>query len=165
MVRRLGGVVSQRRAGHDQRRHGNRDGDHRVHLRQDVQAVRVLVDHPLQPADLSRRQIQAKKRRYGQGSSGIGHGKFAPEKNGRSPALARKLRHKLESEIGEEYGELAGLLDEVRREIKQGAARPDGEAWQKALDLDALLALIRRGEKEKARQAVLQSLTILSKGV
>ncbi len=73
---------------------------------------------------------------------------------GRSPALARKLRTRLEKQFGAEYASLARLLNEVRAEVKRENVSVDGDAWQEALDLDRLLDLIRRGETEQARQAV-----------
>ncbi|MBI4283119.1 MAG: bifunctional precorrin-2 dehydrogenase/sirohydrochlorin ferrochelatase, partial [Chloroflexi bacterium] len=61
---------------------------------------------------------------------------------GRSPALARKIRSKLEKDFGEEYASLALLLDEVRAEVKQQGIKVDGDAWQDALDLDLLCGLL-----------------------
>jgi precorrin-2 dehydrogenase/sirohydrochlorin ferrochelatase len=92
---------------------------------------------------------------------------IAVSTSGRSPALARRIRHKLEEEIGEEYGALALLLDEIRRELKGSSTKADGEAWQKALDLDLLLGWLKNGQKEKAREFILQNLkcAILVKGV
>ncbi|MEE8353602.1 MAG: NAD(P)-dependent oxidoreductase, partial [Dehalococcoidales bacterium] len=77
---------------------------------------------------------------------------------GRSPALARKLRRRLEEQFGEEYGALARLVGEVRAEVRQEGTAIDGETWQAALDIDRLLDLIRSGEAEKARAALLDGL-------
>jgi len=77
---------------------------------------------------------------------------------GASPALARRLRERLEAELGPEYGTLVTLVGEVRRTLKAGGRNPDGAAWAEALDLDALLALIRRGEVAEARRLLLQRL-------
>ncbi|MBI2831588.1 MAG: bifunctional precorrin-2 dehydrogenase/sirohydrochlorin ferrochelatase [Chloroflexi bacterium] len=71
--------------------------------------------------------------------------------SGRSPALARKLRTRLEKDFGDELAALALLVDEVRTELKQREIKIESEAWQEALDLDTLIDLLRKGEREKAR--------------
>ncbi|MFH1169067.1 MAG: bifunctional precorrin-2 dehydrogenase/sirohydrochlorin ferrochelatase [Chloroflexota bacterium] len=77
---------------------------------------------------------------------------------GRSPALARKLRTRLEEEFGPEYAALAVLIDEVRAEAKRTGIASDGDGWQQALDLEKLSDLVRRGEGEKARALLLSKL-------
>jgi siroheme synthase-like protein len=77
---------------------------------------------------------------------------------GKSPALARKLRTRLEKEFGEEYEVLASILDEIRREIKQRGIAVDAETWQTALDLDKLTGWIKKGQSEKAREFVRKNL-------
>jgi len=75
---------------------------------------------------------------------------------GASPALARRLRDELAAHVGDEYGELAALLGELRAEwepraITAGvppAARR--AAWQAVLGLP-LLALVREGATAEAR--------------
>ncbi len=71
---------------------------------------------------------------------------------GRSPALARKLRTRLEKEFGEEYAALVRLIDEVRCELKQRGITVDSETWQEALELDLLTGLVKLGQTEKARE-------------
>lgn len=83
---------------------------------------------------------------------------------GRSPALARKLRTRLEEDYGPEYAFLARLLGDVRAELRQRCVKVSGEAWQQALDLDRLLALVRKGEHERARAALLDGLVAGQKG-
>ena len=83
---------------------------------------------------------------------------IAVSTSGRSPALARKLRLKLEKDFGEEYAALAVLIDEIRGEIKQQGIKIKGDAWQESLDLDLLINLIRKGEIEKAKVTLLNSL-------
>lgn len=78
--------------------------------------------------------------------------------NGKSPALARKIRSRLEKELGDEYASLASLISEVRAEVKQQGIKIDSNGWQEALDLDQLLDLLRKGEKERARAALLSNL-------
>ncbi len=77
---------------------------------------------------------------------------------GRSPALARKIRTRLEKEFGEEYASLALLIDEVRTELKEQGIKVDGNAWQKVLDLDLLCDMLRKGDNEKARAILLDNL-------
>ncbi len=78
--------------------------------------------------------------------------------NGRSPALARKIRIKLERDLGDEYASLTHLIGEVRAEVKRRRIKVDGDAWQEAIDLDLLLELLRRGESEKARAILISNL-------
>ncbi len=77
---------------------------------------------------------------------------------GRSPALARKIRTKLEKDFGAEYACLARLIDEVRAEVKRQGIKVDGDAWQEALDLDLLTELLRKGDSEKARDILFSNL-------
>ena len=83
---------------------------------------------------------------------------IAVSTSGRSPALARKIRTRLEKELGDEYASLIHLIGEVRAEVKREGMRIDGDRWQKALDLDLLLELISRGDGEKARAILLSNL-------
>jgi precorrin-2 dehydrogenase/sirohydrochlorin ferrochelatase len=78
--------------------------------------------------------------------------------SGRSPALARKLRLKLEKEFDAEYARLAELVGELRTELKSQGIRASGRAWEEALDLDLLLDLLRAGRREEARENVLRRL-------
>ena len=78
---------------------------------------------------------------------------------GRSPALARKLRTRLEHDFGEEYAALVGLIDEVRRELKQLGITVDSETWQDALELDLLTGLVKLGQTEKARALLIEGLS------
>ena len=77
---------------------------------------------------------------------------------GRSPALARKIRTRLEKEFGNEYASLALLIAEVRAELKRQGIEVDGETWQEALDLDILGELVRRGDNAKAKAILLDNL-------
>ena len=83
---------------------------------------------------------------------------FAISTAGQSPALARKLRTKLESIFGEEYGSLGKVLGEVRVEAKKQNITVDGDGWQEAIDLDLILALIKKGDEAKAKKTVLDNL-------
>ena len=53
--------------------------------------------------------------------------------NGKSPAMAKRLRMDLENALPEEYAQLLEILTEVRREVRR-RARPKNEAWQEAMD-------------------------------
>lgn len=77
---------------------------------------------------------------------------------GKSPALARKIRTKLEKDFGDEYASLTRLVSEVRAEAKKQKIEVDGNDWQAALDLDLLLELLRRGEEKKAKTILLTNL-------
>lgn len=84
--------------------------------------------------------------------------------NGSSPALARRLRVKLEKEFGGEYARLALLVSEVRSEVKQQALKVDGQAWQDALDIDTLIGLLKEGREDKAKAAILRTLKVRQAG-
>ena len=77
---------------------------------------------------------------------------------GRSPALARKIRTRLEKDFGDEYASLARLIGEVRAEIKRQGIRVNGDGWQEALDLDLLIKLLKEGDKEKAKTVLVSGL-------
>jgi len=77
---------------------------------------------------------------------------------GKSPALARKIRTRLEKDLGNEYASLTNLIGEVRAEAKRQRIQVDGDDWQEALDLDLLLELLHSGESERARALLLTNL-------
>ncbi len=77
---------------------------------------------------------------------------------GRSPALARKIRSRLEKDLDNEYAALALLIDEVRMEVKSQGIKVNGEDWQKALDLDLLIDLLKKNDRERARNLLLDNL-------
>ncbi len=83
---------------------------------------------------------------------------IAVSTNGRSPALARKIRTRLEKDFGDEYAALALLVDEVRAEVTRLGIKVEGDGWQEALDLDLLIGLLRKGERERARAVLLTNL-------
>ena len=78
--------------------------------------------------------------------------------SGISPALARKLRTKLEKSFGEEYAFLLSLIGEVRSTLKEKGYKVGAEAWQEALDLDLLIQLVRSGQQKKAKAILLNKL-------
>ncbi len=83
---------------------------------------------------------------------------IAVSTSGQSPALARKIRTRLEKEIIDQYGTLTRLIGEVRAEIKREGMKIEDHRWQTVLDLDLLLGLLKKGEREKARAILLSRL-------
>ncbi|MDH5695888.1 MAG: bifunctional precorrin-2 dehydrogenase/sirohydrochlorin ferrochelatase [Dehalococcoidia bacterium] len=77
---------------------------------------------------------------------------------GRSPALARKIRARLEKEFGDEYASLVNLIGEVRAEVKRQGIKVSGNDWQEALDLDLMIDLLKRGDDEEAKAILLGNL-------
>jgi len=88
---------------------------------------------------------------------------IAVSTGGRSPALARKIRTRLEKDFGDEYASLVLLISEVRTEVKRQGIKVNGDAWQEALDLDLLSDLLRRGDNEKAKTILLSNLKMRQK--
>jgi len=80
--------------------------------------------------------------------------------SGRSPALARHLRDRLADAVAPEYGELAEVLAEVRAELRRAKLRVPPEAWQRLLDDDGLLMLLRRGETDAALVRIRRQLAV-----
>ena len=86
---------------------------------------------------------------------------IAVSTSGRSPALARKIRSRLEENFGEEYASLVGLIDEVRSELKRRGVTADSDVWQKALDLDSIVEMVRAGRDDEAKATLLSNLEML----
>jgi siroheme synthase-like protein len=84
---------------------------------------------------------------------------IAVSTGGRSPALARKLRERLEDQYGDEYADLVEMAGNVRAALKQQNRRPSGDTWHRALDLDKLAALLRDQRPEEARDLLMYKLT------
>ena len=78
--------------------------------------------------------------------------------SGASPALARKIRTRLEKSFDQEYASLVMLVQEVRNALKQEGVTAGSEAWQESLDPDRLIGLLREGQFEKAKGLLLDSL-------
>lgn len=78
---------------------------------------------------------------------------IAVSTSGNSPALAKRVRENLESEFGPEYGDFAGLLGEIRDEVK--AKYPEQEdrsqAYLRVLDSD-VLDLLKQGKRDEAME-------------
>jgi precorrin-2 dehydrogenase/sirohydrochlorin ferrochelatase len=81
---------------------------------------------------------------------------IAVSSGGVSPALARKIRTRLERELGEEYASLVRLVGEVRAEVRRQKITADD--WQEALDLDLILDLLKKSDEKKAKAVLLKNL-------
>jgi siroheme synthase-like protein len=76
---------------------------------------------------------------------------IAVSTSGMSPALARKIRTRLEGIFGREFGRLLSMIKDVRSELKGQGIAVSADAWQEALDVDLLVGLVRAGQSEEAR--------------
>lgn len=77
---------------------------------------------------------------------------------GKSPALSRKIRVRLEKLFGEEYAALTDLIGEVRAELKMRGTSVSGDDWQEALDLDELISLLKAGRRKEAKVSLVKKL-------
>jgi precorrin-2 dehydrogenase len=75
--------------------------------------------------------------------------------NGVAPALAVRLRERLEREIGAEYAEFLRMLKEVRAEIASRIADFSARRalWYRIIDSD-ILDKLRAGQREEAESAL-----------
>lgn len=91
-----------------------------------------------------------------------GEVKIAVTTGGASPALARRLRERLESLLGQEYSDLARLLAELRPELQRRFApgEPRLQAALRLVDSD-LLQILERDGMETARAKAQEYLTVL----
>ncbi len=73
---------------------------------------------------------------------------------GRSPALARRLRERLEDRFGPEWATVLDVLREVREETMSSLPdlRTRSERWAAALDLDEAEELAREGRPGELRR-------------
>ncbi len=78
--------------------------------------------------------------------------------SGKSPALARKLRTLLEQALPAEYASLVILVSEVRQELAQRQSSVDSDVWQRCLDIDILIEMIKKGQLKEARQKLFDDL-------
>ena len=82
---------------------------------------------------------------------------------GRSPALARWLRKRIEREIDSGYATLLELLAETRAEAKAVFATSEVPGWEAALD-SGLLELVRVGRTDEARTLLRRHLGLEAAG-
>jgi siroheme synthase-like protein len=77
--------------------------------------------------------------------------------NGWAPAMAVRLKERMQREIGAEYGELLGMLREVRPRITSGIADFGArrELWYRIVDSE-ILAMLREGRAAEASQLLRQ---------
>jgi precorrin-2 dehydrogenase/sirohydrochlorin ferrochelatase len=80
--------------------------------------------------------------------------------SGMSPALAKKIRVRLEADFGGEYISLLNLVEQIRSQLRKKKVRVSAGTWQNALDLDRLVDLIREGRTEKAKSILLRKLKV-----
>ncbi|MCK4535292.1 MAG: hypothetical protein KAT81_07125, partial [Syntrophobacterales bacterium] len=80
---------------------------------------------------------------------------IAVSTGGKSPALARKLREKMEEKYGPEYGILLDIMGNLRRKIiaRGGTSAENKRIFESVLDSD-ILRHIREEEWDKAREIV-----------
>ncbi|MDD5398540.1 MAG: NAD(P)-dependent oxidoreductase, partial [Dehalococcoidia bacterium] len=83
---------------------------------------------------------------------------IAVSTSAKSPALARKIRSRLEGAFGNEYASLVTVIEEVRRRIKKQRLKVSSSDWQRTIDIDSMIALIREGRSEEAGQALIEKL-------
>ena len=89
---------------------------------------------------------------------------IAVSTGGASPALAKRLRERLEREFGPEYGDLVALLGELRAEWEPRAARAGvppaarRAAWHEVVELPlaSLIAMGRGDEAAAQARAILE---------
>ena len=79
---------------------------------------------------------------------------------GASPALAKKIRSRLEAQYGAEWAEVLRVLREVREETLPllPDLRTRSRRWAEALDLDEAAALVQAGQVEELRSRLLARL-------
>ena len=79
---------------------------------------------------------------------------------GVSPAVARLVRERLQTEFGAEWVEVLRVVGEVRRETLPSLPDLPERAcrWQAALDLDEAAGLVREGRAEELRDQLRQRL-------
>ena len=88
---------------------------------------------------------------------------IAVSTGGASPALARKLRMRLEKDFGEGFASLVALIGEVRSALKEQGIEVDAKTWQEALDLDLLIPFAQSGHLKKAKTILLNKLKTAGK--
>lgn len=84
--------------------------------------------------------------------------------DGKSPALAKKIREELENLFGTEYAEFLELLGEIRNKVLRDV--PDGEDRRKIFECltnSNILELIREGQKELIEEQVVRCMSLAIK--
>ena len=71
---------------------------------------------------------------------------------GNAPALAVRIRERLEKEFGEEYARFLELMGELREQVTVPGDQDDrARAWYRVIDSD-VMDLVRTGELDRARE-------------
>jgi siroheme synthase-like protein len=71
---------------------------------------------------------------------------------GSAPALAVRIRERLEGEFGEEYARFLELMGRLREEVAVPGDQDDrAKAWYRVIDSD-VMELVRAGEMDRARE-------------
>lgn len=83
---------------------------------------------------------------------------IAVSTGGKSPALARKIRTALEIYFAEEYTLLVRLISSIRTELRKKGIKITGDQWQSAIDLSAMIDLLRKGDETGAKVLLLKGL-------
>jgi siroheme synthase-like protein len=74
--------------------------------------------------------------------------------NGRSPAFARWMRERLDTDLPAEYGDLLAVLGDVRDTLKAQGPIPEYDHWREAIT-EEVIAALRAGDRETAKTQVL----------
>ena len=82
---------------------------------------------------------------------------FAISTAGASPALARWLRRQIETQFPSEYGGLATVLAQVRKQLRQEGHKISPSRWQRSID-SKLLDLIKGRKRKEAKLRLLSFL-------
>ena len=76
---------------------------------------------------------------------------------GKSPAMARLVKGRVEEAIPKELGSLLEVVAEVRKELHQGGSRPTPDQWQAAINQE-LEGLTPEPEWRSVRERLLEAL-------
>lgn len=77
--------------------------------------------------------------------------------NGKSPAMARRMREELEAYLTPDYADLLNVLERVRTRLLRRKVRPRPDSWQEQIDAE-LRELVRRGDTQQAQEHLYRDL-------
>lgn len=84
---------------------------------------------------------------------------IAVSTSGKSPAMARKIRIRLEEEFGPEFAELISIVDEIRQQLKNDRIHISADTWQQALNIEKCLDFIKSGKQAQLKLELITTLT------